>query len=55
MVINNSYPKEQFPCLVQINWTNSTGFYLAKDLKDGLRSYTGNLVAIFKCKLKLKQ
>jgi hypothetical protein len=54
MVINNSYPREQFPCLVQINWTNSTGFYLAENFQDGLDSYSGTLVAIFKCKPKLK-
>jgi hypothetical protein len=58
MVINNSYPKEPFPCLVQINWTNlkETGFYLAENFQDGLDSYNklGNLVAIFKCKPKLK-
>lgn len=52
MVIHNSYPGKQFPCLVQINWTKETGFYLAENFQDGLDSYTGNLVAIFKCKPK---
>jgi|694.fasta_scaffold17264_18 hypothetical protein len=54
MIINNSFPGESFPCLVQINWTNDIGFYLAENFQDGLDSYTGNLVAIFKCKPKLK-
>jgi hypothetical protein len=54
MVIHNSYPKEPFPCLVQINWTNDIGFYLAENFQDGLDSYSGTLVAIFKCKPKLK-
>jgi hypothetical protein len=53
MIFHNSFPNEPFPCLVQINWTNSTGFYLAKNFQDGLDSYGGGtLVAIFKCKLK---
>jgi hypothetical protein len=55
MVFHNSFPNEPFPCLVQINWTNNTGFFIAKDFQDGLRSYSGTLVAIFKCKPKLKQ
>jgi hypothetical protein len=55
MIIHNSFPKEPFPCLVQINWTNDIGFYLAENFQDGLDSYTGGtLVAIFKCKPKLK-
>jgi hypothetical protein len=54
MIINNSFPGESFPCLVQINWTNDIGFYLAENFQDGLDSYNGNLVAIFKCKPKLK-
>jgi hypothetical protein len=55
MIIHNSFPKEPFPCLVQINWTKETGFYLAENFQDGLDSYTGGtLVAIFKCKPKLK-
>lgn len=52
MVIHNSYPGEHFPCLVQINWIKDTGFYLAENFQDGLDSYTGTLVAIFKCKPK---
>jgi hypothetical protein len=42
---------------VQINFDKDTGFYLAKNFQDGLdmQKYTyGNLVAIFKCKPKLK-
>jgi hypothetical protein len=53
MIFRNSFPTEAFPCLVQINWTNSTGFFIAKDFQDGL-DYSGTLVAIFKCKPKLK-
>jgi hypothetical protein len=56
MIIQNSFPNEPFPCLVQINWTKETGFYLAENFQDGLDSYNklGTLVAIFKCKPKLK-
>jgi hypothetical protein len=52
MIFHNSFPNNRFSCLVQINWTNSTGFFIAKDFQDGLDSYSGTLVAIFKCKLK---
>jgi hypothetical protein len=55
MIFQYSFPKEQLPCLVQINWRKDTGFYLAKNFQDGLDSYSFyNLVAIFKCKPKLK-
>ncbi len=55
MISNNSYPNIYFPCVVQINYSDAdVSFYLAKDFKDGLDSYIGNLVAIFKCKPKLK-
>jgi len=52
MVFHNSFPTKAFPCLVQINWTNNTGFFLAENFQDGLDSYGGTLVAIFKCKIK---
>jgi hypothetical protein len=54
MVLHNSFPNETFHCLVQINWTIGTGFFIAENFQDGLDSYSGNLVAIFKCKPKLK-
>jgi len=53
MVIQNNFPKEFLPCLVQINLGNGhLGFYLAKNFQDGLDTYVGTLVAIFKCKPK---
>jgi hypothetical protein len=57
MIINTTYPSTLNPCIVQINFDKDTGFYLAKNFQDGLdmQKYTyGNLVAIFKCKPKLK-
>ena len=55
MVINTTYPSTLNPCLVQINWGKDTGFYLAENFQDGLDNYNHyNIVAIFKCKPKLK-
>jgi len=40
---------------VQINYKDGdVEFHIAENFQDGLDSYTGNLVAIFKCKPKLK-
>ena len=55
MVVNTAYPSTFYPYLVQINWDKDTGFYLAKNFQDVLDSYAFyNIVAIFKCKPKLK-
>jgi hypothetical protein len=57
MVINTAYPSTLNPCLVQINWCEKIGFYVVKNFQDGLdlQKYTnGSIVAIFKCKPKLK-
>jgi hypothetical protein len=56
MVFNNSFPDIYLPCLVQINYKDGdVVFHLAKNFQDGLDSYGGGtLVAIFKCKPKLK-
>jgi hypothetical protein len=55
MISNNSYPNIYCPCVVQINYSDGdVSFYLAENFQDGLDSYNGNLVAIFKCKPKLK-
>jgi hypothetical protein len=53
MVIHNSYPEENFPCLVQINYIDgNVGFYFAKNFEKKLDTYSSKFVAIFKCKLK---
>jgi hypothetical protein len=57
MIINTTYPSTLNPCLVQINWSEKTGFFVAKNFQDGVdmqKYIAGTIVAIFKCKPKLK-
>ena len=55
MVIRRWYPNKEFPCLVQINYNDGEiRFYPAKNFQNGLDSYAGKLIAIFKCKPKQK-
>lgn len=58
MVINHLYPTLEYPCLVQINYLDGDiGFYICKNFEDvnspGL-NYQISIVALFKCKLKIK-
>ena len=42
---------------MQINWSEKTGFFVAKNFQDGVdmqKYIAGTIVAIFKCKPKLK-
>lgn len=52
MIINNSTPCIDYPCIVQINYpiSGNIGFYKAKDLLDAEQSYLSKIVAIFKPK-----
>jgi hypothetical protein len=56
MIIKDQYPTTEHPCLVQVNYEENKMiyFYPAINFKHGLDRYIGNLVAIFKCKPKLK-
>jgi hypothetical protein len=60
MVIHNSFPEKFAPILVQINFIDSktTGFFSARNEQDVLlylnNNYSTNVIAIFKCKPKLK-
>lgn len=53
MVIHSSYPSENCPILVQINYADgSVAFYQAESIEDAIASYLGKIVAIFKPKTK---
>jgi hypothetical protein len=60
MVIHNSLPSKYATILVQINYINhnTIGFFSARNEQDVLlylnNNYSTNVIAIFKCKLKLK-
>jgi hypothetical protein len=60
MVIHNSRPSKYATILVQINYINDNtiGFFSARNEQDVLlylnNNYSTNVVAIFKCKPKLK-
>jgi uncharacterized beta-barrel protein YwiB (DUF1934 family) len=60
MVIHNSYPNKYASIIVQINFIDfkTTGFFSARNEQDVLdylnNNYSTNVIAIFKCKLKLK-